>query len=107
MRAGQLRHRVTIQRIQEAQDAGGYEQQTPKDVATVWASVMAVSGNEYKRGIQVEAGITTIVEMRYRAGVTPGMRIKHDDRLLNIERAVDPEGRRIRLVCQCKEAVSA
>lgn len=103
MMAGALRHRVVIQRLVEAQDAGGHEVQTPKEVATVWASVTAVSGTEYKRGIQVEAGVTTIVEMRYRKDVTSKMRLVHDGRTLNIERATDPEGRRIRLVCQCKE----
>lgn len=103
MRAGELRHRVTIERISEAQDASGHEVQTSEEVGTVWASVTAVSGTESRRGIQVEAGVTTLVEMRYRDDVTSQMRLIHNGRTLNIERATDPEGRKIRLVCQCKE----
>ena len=49
MRAGSLRHRVTIQRYELVVDeyGGPLRRESWKDVATVWASVEAVSGREF------------------------------------------------------------
>ena len=47
MRSGMLRHRVTLQRFQQGQDAYGGPVETWEDVAIVWASLEAMSGREY------------------------------------------------------------
>ena len=57
MRAGSLRHRVTIQRYELVVDEYGapLRRESWKDVATVWASVDAVSGREFFAPHQVQA----------------------------------------------------
>ena len=49
MRAGMLRHRVTIQRYELVVDDYGapLHRESWKDVATVWASVEAMSGRDF------------------------------------------------------------
>lgn len=106
MRAGTLNNRVTVERIDENQDADGYEKQTFKPWKSFWSSVVNVSGTERSRGIQIEAGITTLVEFLFSSDtsqITSGMRILYGNRKLNIERVYDPEESRVRIVCQCKE----
>lgn len=71
--------------------------------ASVPAQVLGVGGGERKRGQQIEAGVTTMVTMRFRTDIDPTMRIVHDGRSLNIVRVYDPDGSRVSLVCQCKE----
>ena len=106
IRAGRLRQLVTIQQPTFTQDAAGQQTASWGDVeADVPAEVEAVAGGETRRGLQVEATVTTVITMRWRADVGPTWRIVHDGRTLNIERAVDPDGRRIELVGQCKEVI--
>lgn len=111
MRAGKLRQVVRIERATLANDAAGQpvEVGPPKAIAggaAVPAEVLAVSGGETVRGSQMEAGVTTLVTMQWRGDVTTADRIIHDGRALNVVRAVDPDGRRRSLVCQCSEVAA-
>lgn len=74
--------------------------------ASEWCEVLSVGGGERVRGVQIEAGIDTVVAMRFRNDLDPTMQIVHDGRSLNIVRASDPDGRRRELIVQCKELVS-
>lgn len=106
MRPGNLRQVVRIERATLANDAAGQPIETWSAIAggaAVPAEVLAVSGGETVRGSQMEAGVSTLVTMQWRGDVTTAMRIVHDGRALNVVRAVDPDGRRRSLVCQCAE----
>jgi SPP1 family predicted phage head-tail adaptor len=73
---GQLRHRVTIQRLDEStRDAAGQVVPAWVDVATVFAAVVPVSGRELFASQQVQANVTHKVTMRHREGVTPKQRV--------------------------------
>lgn len=103
MQAGKLRHRVTIQQPTSVTDSYGGQSQTWSDVATVWASVEPLSGNERWRAQQVQPGISHKVTLRYRAGINSSMRIVHEARNLNIDAVLNTDERNIELVLMCME----
>ncbi|KMJ45243.1 head-tail adaptor [Xenorhabdus khoisanae] len=70
MRAGRLRHRVTIQKNEIRQGELGEEINDWVDIATVWAEVKAISGRELMASGSVYSEATIRVWMRYRDDVT-------------------------------------
>lgn len=71
MQAGRLRHRVTLNRVTVTRDAFGDVQATLTltPVATVWASVEALSGREYFLAQQEGAEVSTRIRMRQQEGI--------------------------------------
>ncbi|MEM8863998.1 MAG: phage head closure protein [Planctomycetota bacterium] len=105
MRAGDLRHRVTFEQRDATTDDAGQAVNVWKPFAeNVPAAVEFGSGSHGRRGEQVEENATHTVECRWLEGVTSAMRIRHGDRIYDIVSCGDPEGRRIRLVCNVNEA---
>lgn len=104
-----MRARVTIQSRTIAQDALGQAIESWSTVATVPADVRMASGGErvVSGADQELATITHVVRMRYRDDVTPLARFLHGERTLDIESAVDPDGRGRELVCMCVERLVA
>lgn len=90
MRAGTLRHRVTIQRYELVVDDYGapLHRESWKDVATVWASVEAVSGRDFFAARQEQSEVTHKVTIRYRGDVTAQMRVLHGGKIFGHRRAV-------------------
>jgi len=108
MQAGRLRQRVTIQERTVSQDALGQVVETWSALAAnVPADVRMAGGMErFSNAIdQTVATVTHRVRLRYRDDVTPLNRILHGSRVLDIQSAVDPDGRRRELVCFCVERV--
>lgn len=104
MRAGRLRHRVTIQKPTEG-DADSYGDTVASwsDVATaVPAEVTTLSGREAYQANQVHPEATVQVKMRYRSDVTTAMRLVHDGRTLSIDGLL-PDARKRELACLCHE----
>ncbi|WP_295460500.1 phage head closure protein [uncultured Pseudomonas sp.] len=93
MRAGQLRQRVMLQRDGRHQDPdtgemiSGWSNLTSKAIP---CSVEPVSGREFIAGQATQNEVTARIVIRYRAGVTSGMRAVHRDVIYNIE-AVLPD----------------
>lgn len=109
---GRLRERVTIQKLGDTpeRDASCAEIAVWEDVATVWASVEAVSGGEMMRNGQVQANTTYLVKIRHREGVTPKHRLiwvtsKPADKVLNIKAAPPTTGAANSLELVCVEEV--
>lgn len=102
MRSGMLRHRVTLQRFQQGQDAYGGPVETWEDVATVWASLEAMSGREFFASQQAQSEVTQRIRIRYRAGVTADMRVIHNGKVFNIVAPL-PDNRGRELVLMCRE----
>lgn len=106
MRAGKLRHRLTIQEPTDTVgDTYGDATITWSDYATVWGSVTPLRGQEQYQADQVQAGVTHRVTMRYRVGITSKMRISHNGRVLSIMSVIDREDRNIELELMCMEEV--
>lgn len=68
MRAGNLRHRITIQIKTETEDGmGGMVDTYPeKDWVEVWAGITPLRGVELIEAMKLEGKITHKIEMRYR-----------------------------------------
>lgn len=106
MRAGQLRHHVTIQRRSTGEDALGQPLLTWSDVATVHANVRQLSGRELMTAGAERAENTARVTMRYRADLVEKMRLLYGAIVYDITSVSDLDGRRRELEVMCKTGVS-
>lgn len=76
--AGKLRHRVTIQRPVNVQDADdGAMVTTWQDVATVWAAIEPLSAREFIAAMAEDSKVSTRITMRYRSDISHEMRLYH------------------------------
>ncbi|AEE98030.1 phage head closure protein [Mahella australiensis] len=106
MRAGELRHRITIQEAISAQDKAGQPIEAWQDVVTVWAKIEDLNGREYLAAKQVPANeVTTRITIRWRDGIKPTMRIITEQRIFDIQSIIDPDGRKQQLELMCKEVI--
>ena len=85
MRAGTLRHRVTLQRKTQTQNPlTGAMVTTWVPVATVWAAVEPLSAREFLSAQAVQSDVSVRITVRYRPGITAAMRLLHDGKVYNI-----------------------
>lgn len=104
MRAGALRHRVTIQERATGRDAVGQPVDSWQTFATRWAEVTDVEGRELVRDGAYSAQVTTLVRIRHLDGVTADMRVVHGSRTLElVGPPIDKEGRVRELELPCRE----
>ncbi|WP_445496732.1 phage head closure protein [Photorhabdus sp. SF281] len=109
MRAGRLRHRVTIRKNEASRGKFGEVLNNWVDVATVWAEVKAISGRELMVSGAVFSEATVRIWLRYRADVTTANNITYHG--VNTRRtefdivAVIPDAKHIRLELLCKGGV--
>lgn len=102
MQAGRLNRRVTLQAPGTAEDELGQPIPGWTDVATLWADIRMKSGLEaIKAGATVSVARASI-RVRYRAGITAGMRVVHNLQAFNIVAVMPDVGGRefVDLVCE-------
>jgi SPP1 family predicted phage head-tail adaptor len=75
MNIGKMRHPVTIQKLELAQDEYGEMIESWQDLAKAWASIDTVSGNEFIAASGQNAQTTHRITMHYRGDLDPTMRI--------------------------------
>lgn len=86
MRAGKLRHRVTLQARSMTQDPNtGAMVEGWADTDTVWASVEPLSVREFIAAQSSQSEVSARIVIRYRSGIDATMRILHRDKIYNIE----------------------
>lgn len=102
MRAGRMRHRVTIQApgLAPASEYGD-QATTWADVATVWAEVKPLSGRELFAAQAVQGEATVKVTMRYRADLTTAMRLLHGSTIYDIHHVPPVAGRENEMILLC------
>lgn len=106
IRAGQLRHSITIQRQHTATDAMGSASEDWVDVATgVAASIDPLSGRELYAAQQHHSEVTNRIRMRYREGVLPSMRVLHRGVAYPILYVMNQSLRDAELVLMCAAGV--
>lgn len=92
MKAGTLRHRVTITQPTTTIDAYGQEVESYGDAVTVWADVKEQALTE----AQVEDGTATIqaisVIVRRPVTLTARSRVQYDGRTFDVKSIIDPDG---------------
>ena len=99
MQAGRLNTRVLIQSPATGQDATGEPTTGWTDVATVWASIVDVSGREYVAAGGLQNSAQTKITIRYRAGIVPSMRVVHGSDAYNVEAVLGQDRRGLLLMC--------
>lgn len=91
MRAGELKHRITIQYQIKSKNAMGEWTSTWSDFISCWAAIEPASGTTYYAAKQAESSTDGRVRIRYRSGIKPTMRIIHGERALNIVSIIQPK----------------
>jgi len=107
MNIGMMRHRVTLEQKAETRDQWGGVVESWQSVATVWAEVSPLSGREFIAAQAMQAGVTVRITIRYRAGVTPVMRIKHGADLYNIKAVLPDPTLRRHITLMCEQGLTA
>lgn len=100
---GNLRHLVTIEEKTATPDGGGGVSESWSTLATVWAAIETLDGAEVSRAEQIVGETRFGLRIRYRADVTPAMRVRFSARVLGIEAVFDPDGRGRFLTLTCVE----
>lgn len=99
-----LREFVTLLAAESTKDGTGQSVKNWEPLhRDVPAEVRFLSGNESRRGEQVEAITTHQVIVRWIDGITSQMRIQHGDQVYEIVSCGDPEGKRTWLVCKVNQ----
>lgn len=94
MESGLLNRRITIQQRTGARDEYGGISEDWENVATCWARVVPLRGQELYRAQQVRAGSSHYFYIRYREGITAAMRIIYRGEPYDILSPTDVEDRR-------------
>ena len=71
----------------------------------VWGALASIGSDERVQGGRGDRLATHRVELRYRPGVAPPMRLAAGPRRFGIRSAGDPDGRRRALVCEVEELI--
>lgn len=108
MRAGALRHRVTVEQFETSLGSDGERTEAWVDqFGLIPAEIAPLSGRELIAAAAVQAKVTTRIRIRYRPGVVPSMRVTHRGIHYGVE-AVVPDNRSgvSYLSLQCSSGVS-
>lgn len=110
MRAGRLRHLITLWQPQLQQNALGEKQVHWLSVATVWAGVEPVNSTATYTADQTYHRPQTRFVLRYRADVQAGWQVEYQGQRFLIQQALDQNGlgRELQLIAEGQaEAVYA
>lgn len=93
MRAGRLRHRVTIEELVVTLDSDGDQVEAWQAIAPpLPAEIAPLSGRELIASQAVASEITTRIVMRHRPGLKASMRVQHRGTVYGIKAVIpDPE----------------
>lgn len=106
IRAGDLRHRVRLQRADRTDDGMGGATIRFVDVCWLHARVSTTLTRTLMEAKKLNPRLTHTVQLRYRAGISkPDYRLVYGTQVLMIDSIADPTGERIELVALCEELV--
>lgn len=77
MRAGRLRHRLTLEKRTDTQSESGEVTPGYAYWDTVWGNVKPLVGREFFAAQQVQADVSTEITIRWRPGFDSTIRIRH------------------------------
>jgi len=98
IRAGELRHRITLRAVTRTEDEGGGYTETPTDVGVVWAKVEPLQGTEQAAFLQTGMTAPHRFTIRYQEGVTGATEIGYEGKRFNVTSVTDPDAARRELV---------
>ena len=108
MRAGELRHRITIQKPTETSDGIGGVTTTWSTLITTWAAIWPLRGQEYMSAMQTTSNVTHKIRIRRlptnkRDDFSSKCRILFDSRYFEIQSIINPDERTIYYELMCEE----
>lgn len=109
MQAGKLRNKVTIEQYvagSPEQRASGEPDAAWSVYATTMAEIRPLVGREFFAAQQVSSKVDTKIRIRYRTGVTAGMRVNKSGTYYNIEAVINVENRNRELMLMCGTGVN-
>ena len=106
MRAGLLRHRVSLQSKSVAKNTHGEDIESWSTDKTVWASVEHLRGVEKENAGKYKATCTHRIVTRGVADISPDQRFLWGTRVFGIVRVNDLFERDITLVSYCEEVLT-
>jgi SPP1 family predicted phage head-tail adaptor len=101
MKAGKLRHKITIQKTTQTADSIGGIIDSWSTFATVWAHIEPLKGKETLQGEQISTDLFLRITIRYLSGLTAKMRISWNSRTFDIKSIsnLDERNREMELLC--------
>lgn len=93
MRAGKLRHRLTLLRPAGTVDARGDANPNHEPAGTAYGSIEPLSGRELWQAQQVKADVTHRITVRHKAGVGPRWRVQWNGRTFELGPPLSTEER--------------
>lgn len=84
MDIGELRHRITFQKLTATTNENGFEIEDWQDYKTVWAAITNLHGREYFEAAAVKAENTVKFTIRYVPNIESTMRILFKGKQYNI-----------------------
>jgi SPP1 family predicted phage head-tail adaptor len=102
LRSGSLNRRVILQQQSVTQDAAGQPVNTWVDVATVWASVLLLSGLETIKADRPASIVKASIRIRHRAGVNAGMRVLVGTAVYEVMAVLPDESKHIHIDLACE-----
>lgn len=105
--ASQLRHRVSLESMTLTRDAWGGVIETWGTVASqLPAAIVPLHGRELLAAQALQAGVTAKIIIRYRADVTPMMRVTHGTKIYAIKSVIPDPSLSRTLALMCEEGIS-
>lgn len=106
MKAGDLRHRITIQQLTQTRSTTDRSVvKTYTTFAEVFAYVETLSGRKFWATRAVNSETTHEITIRYRAGILPTMRVLWEGQTLEIQE-VKPDPRKTWIYMTAKEVLN-
>lgn len=103
MRAGKLRHRITIEKPVSSQSLTGAETVSWLAFATIWAEIDPKNGREaFKTGQMFEL-LDIVFGIRFQPGISPEMRVSYAGRTFDIQGVLNPLERDERMLIGATE----
>ena len=104
---GALRHLLTVEAPNRADDSGGGAVIAWAEVTKAWAAIMPTSGTEKVIGDGVRERVTHEILVRYRANLDATMRfVSADGRVFEIKAVLGVGERRRWTKCLCEERLA-
>lgn len=107
-RAGELRHRIRIERPVDTQgeDYGEARIDSWETVWSCWAGCTTLGGSELLGNDKLESEQSVLWTIRYHAGITERMRVVHKGETFNVEAVNDVNRlkRKLELTCTVQKA---
>lgn len=99
MRAGRLRHRVSIIELNH--------QLAPVAIGSAWTSIVAKDSADAPAASGLRTGAKVTVRARFNSRLRQGVYLRHQNRLFHVTSSRDVMGTRSELVLTCDEFVGA